>query len=185
LIVVCCFALLCLLACLQVVTMNDRMNDKLYYIENAIADGNIEDVRAFMVNRPEVLNIQASGNYPLHAACQTPECSLDLVKVLVSSNLININQQNERGSTPVMLACQYRNLSLVKYLIDKGADALIKTHNGINILTMAIYQQDIELVRYLHEQFPTMSTEIDSFNYTAIETADVLNWEEGVRVLRS
>jgi ankyrin repeat protein len=161
------------------------MNDRLYYIENAIADGNIEDVRAFMVNRPEMFKIQESGNYPLHVACQTPQCSLDLVKVLLSSNLVNINQQNERGCTPVMLACQYRNLSLVKYFIENGADAFIKTQHGVNILTMAIYQQDIELVRYLHDQFPTMSTKIDSFNYTAIETAEMLNWEEGVRVLRS
>jgi ankyrin repeat protein len=161
------------------------MNDRLYYIENAIADGNIEDVRAFMVNRPEVLKIRTSGDYPLHVACQTPQCSLDLVKVLLSSNLVNINQQNERGCTPVMLACQYRNLSLVKYFIENGADAFIKTQHGVNILTMAIYQQDIELVRYLHDQFPTMSTKIDSFNYTAIETAEMLNWEEGVRVLRS
>ena len=55
--------------------------------------------------------------------------NLEMVKLLVE-NGANINEKNERGTTPLHLASIYSNVELVKFYLEKGADPSIRDNEG-------------------------------------------------------
>lgn len=60
----------------------------------------------------------------------------DHAKSLCVSNKI-INDQNEKGWTPLIVAVYHNNLEMVKYLLERGADPFITNYNGTNLLMYA------------------------------------------------
>jgi len=63
------------------------------------------------------------GNGVLHYASE--EGNLEIVKFLIENKIItNINQRNNDGFSPFFLACNNRNINVMKYLSKHGADVL-------------------------------------------------------------
>jgi ankyrin repeat protein len=61
---------------------------------------------------------------------------LEMVQLLVAHGA-DVNQKNFRGATPLMGAAGGRNVAVVKYLIEKGADVKARDRDGYTALTYA------------------------------------------------
>ena len=60
--------------------------------------------------------------YPVHWACKRKiHGGTDLLNILLRHGA-QINNRDERGFTPLIVACQYRNCDLVHFLLQYGAD---------------------------------------------------------------
>lgn len=74
-------------------------------------------------------NVEATGNdgcRPLHLAVQTlGDVHKDLIKASVE-----LNAQDGDGNTPLLIACQRCNETIVRYLIKAGADVTIQNNKG-------------------------------------------------------
>lgn len=68
-------------------------------------------------------------------ACRQGE--LNRVKEINSFNVKIINEKDEHGWSPLMIATYYNQASVVKYLITVGADIHAKNRNGTNLLMYA------------------------------------------------
>ncbi|KAF8455165.1 ankyrin repeat-containing domain protein [Terfezia claveryi] len=61
----------------------------------------------------------------------------------------DINERNSNGETALLEAVYNNNLSCVKLLIGRGADATISTHEGTTVLHWAAQLADSEMIRFL------------------------------------
>lgn len=79
-----------------------------------------------------------------HFACCDKK-ALKLVKYLFESGF-NFNCRNYYGQTPLLLAIQYQNYEIAKYLIKKKVDVNICDCNRVSPLHLCVSQFQIELV---------------------------------------
>ena len=82
----------------------------------------------------------------LNAACKKGD--LDSVKIAHSKGA-NLNEEGERGETPILLASQNANYEVVDYLCENGADASISDGKGHSILHQPASDGEIERVKAL------------------------------------
>jgi ankyrin repeat protein len=63
---------------------------------------------------------------------------INLVKYLVKNKLYDVNKTTRKsGFTPLMCACSYGRIEIVKYLLQKGADKNITDNKGLNAFDFA------------------------------------------------
>ena len=86
-----------------------------YLIETADADPCAED---------------SQGNTALHNASSEGEGMLEIVKFILPSHGKLLEAPNNDGSTPLMLACQAGNSSVVKYFLEQGAKVDTNSHDS-------------------------------------------------------
>ena len=74
---------------------------------------------------------------------------------LCTSNKI-INDKDEHGWSPLIVAVYNNNLHMTKYLIDRGSDIEVTNNNGTNLLMYAkdcyIRNNDLTILKYLIEK---------------------------------
>ena len=109
----------------QKVTSGDRSLLIRYcrYSEN-------DPIAHFLLNngaKPDTLR-SAAGRTALHVAASYYACE-PLCTALLNAGA-DINARTNDGSTPLMLAAKSAKLRLVKLLIEKGADPLLKDNKG-------------------------------------------------------
>ena len=78
----------------------------------------------------------------------TERYDVDELKVAINAGA-DINQQNEFGFTPLLIATKENNLEHVKYLISQGADFKIKNINGNDALILATKENNVDIFKYL------------------------------------
>lgn len=121
---------------------------------------------------------------------------IDTLKLLGESQLIKyiVNQQNDEGWTPLMLACRhastYSNIKTIKLLLDNGADVNLQDTCGTTALIIAAECSNIgssnEVVKLLLDhgadinlankigQTPLMYASVFSNSCSSIETVKIL-----------
>ena len=62
---------------------------------------------------------------------------------------VNINCQDKRGNTPLILACQYGQQGMVAFLVGRGAKLDTEDQNGDTCLHWAAYKGYPDLTRLL------------------------------------
>ncbi|OUM56733.1 hypothetical protein PIROE2DRAFT_49272, partial [Piromyces sp. E2] len=65
---------------------------------------------------------------------------------------VDVNKQNLLGNTPLHHACKNNNKTIVRYLIEHGADINIKNYNLYTMLHYACENKNENLVKYLIEK---------------------------------
>lgn len=104
-------------------------------ILQAIADGNIEQVRTAISNGFDVnASINDLGWTALHAAVMFGK---DNIGLLLIENHADIDAQDHSGQTPLCLAVQSGRSYAVDYLINNGANKDIMNNDGENALSIA------------------------------------------------
>ncbi|RKK71337.1 hypothetical protein BFJ69_g11092 [Fusarium oxysporum] len=94
-----------------------------------------------MINKQAANDVDKDGKSPLHYVLECKSCNDEdrekIVKWLVSA-MKNVDVEDQRGCTPLHVACQNFKSSIVSVLIEKGANPGIKDDEGNNALHHAV-----------------------------------------------
>jgi ankyrin repeat protein len=96
---------------------------------------------------------------PLHVACRNNH--LSIVRLLISDGNINIHSKSDKdtfftwGPTPLLIACEYGNAVVVKFLLEKWADPnLARGDDGDTPLHVAATKGYVDIARLLMRKLP-------------------------------
>ena len=100
-------------------------------LHHASAFGTPDVVRLLLDHNADARVRDSDGDTPLH--CASFGGLLEVTRILLGLN-VEVNSQNEKGSTPLHLASkggqEGGNSDIVQLLLDHGADAQVRDHNG-------------------------------------------------------
>ncbi|XP_067654205.1 uncharacterized protein [Haliotis asinina] len=106
------------------------------------------DVVEFLVGRgADVSLVDRWGNNVLHLACYNGD--LEMVKLILSMNVVNINSRGWNSRTPVMRAAESGHRDVVEFLVSRGADVSLVDGYGDNVLHFACRGGDLETVKLI------------------------------------
>ncbi|XP_067685768.1 ankyrin-3-like [Haliotis asinina] len=103
----------------------------------------------------------------LHWACEGG--NVEIVKDLLTQYTVDINSNDRKGMTPMLLAAYRGKSDVLGLLIKKGANALAVDHRKRNILHLSCTGGHVDTVRYVLNQ-----TSVDINSKDHIETTPVL-----------
>ncbi|XP_046341394.2 ankyrin-1-like [Haliotis rufescens] len=98
----------------------------------------------------DVSLVSEKGDNILHLACRGG--NVEVVKYILSQDMVRINRRGSKKRTPVMVAAVNRHKEVVELLVNEGADLSRVSHNGENILYCACWGGDVEVVKYVLSQ---------------------------------
>ncbi len=82
---------------------------------------------------------------------------LDLVKYLVENFDFDINKPTRRsGFTPLMLAASFSLFEIVDYLLEKGADMMIRDTFNLNVFDYTRKLGQMDMKKYLEQRLSQM-----------------------------
>lgn len=90
--------------------------------------GGLRDIIALLTDETEMNQKDNYGNTPLHQAVAAGQS--EVVIALLNQSKDNINELNDNGESPLILASMNANIHLVELLLEKGADANLKLLDG-------------------------------------------------------
>lgn len=85
------------------------------------------------------------GNTPLHVAALIGK--LGSLVVIAKSQLIAVDTTNDRGETPLFLACRCGHAAIVDFLLSLGADARVPNKYGASCLHSLDAFEDYDILR--------------------------------------
>lgn len=107
----------------------------------AALKGKLEAARRLISRQAEV---NKPGWTPLHyAATNADDESLPMVRLLLEHHAY-IDAESPNGTTPLMMAAHYGRPSVVKLLLEEGADPLLKNQQGLTAIDFANRAQRAE-----------------------------------------
>ena len=89
----------------------------------------------------------------LHQACNTGYYNLTLIEYLAEENPMSIQYKDAQGRTPIFNVCANSHLSILKYLIEEGADPQVRDIRGQGLLHVACKNVQIEVIEALLSTF--------------------------------
>lgn len=108
---------------------------------------------------------------------------LTLVKDIVSSKSYNINEQNEKGETPLLIATHNNQVDIAKVLIDAGADVNKQDSIEDSAYLYAAAQGKTEILSYILQHATPNQTVYNRFGGNAIIPAAEKGHLENVKLL--
>ena len=122
-----------------------------------------------------------SGNTPLHCAASYDD--FEMVQVILNCK-VDVNAQNDFGSTPLDSAMRghLNDSSIVRLLLDHGADPNIPERDGLTPLHQASQKGRIEIARVLLERGASIEVE-DKWGRTPSNVASGEQHDEIINLL--
>ena len=100
----------------------------------AAIKGRLDLARSLIARGAEV---NKPGWAPLHYAATFPgPAATDMTRLMLEHHAY-IDAESPNGSTPLMMAAQYGNTTVVKLLLEEGADPLIRNQLGLTAIDFA------------------------------------------------
>ena len=120
----------------------------------------MEFILDFSVRNKIVINMNAEENLafttPLHCICSNG--SIELLKLVFNhpgtKHTIDIGAQNSKGKTLMHVACRYKQIEIVKFILDYSFE------NNIDLDLNATDDDDLSALRYLFNFNTKTQTEI-------------------------
>ncbi|XP_046562242.1 ankyrin repeat domain-containing protein 50-like [Haliotis rubra] len=116
----------------------------------AASGGHREVVELLVSTGANVSLVDRFGINILHSACLGGD--VEVVKYVLSQNMVDINGRVRCGRTAVMLAAANGHKDVVEMFVDKGATVSFVDETGNNILHCACRRGDMEAVKYILSQ---------------------------------
>ncbi|KAK6213000.1 hypothetical protein QIS74_09002 [Colletotrichum tabaci] len=99
------------------------------------------------------------GRLPIHWAASS-NC-IDIIILLAQYSNFDPDVQDGSGWTPLMIAASLKDgEALVSLLLQKGADANLKNHNGQNVLHFVASKNNLDVAKTLISQDSPVSTRV-------------------------
>ena len=108
-------------------------------------------MKTAIVNVMLILLIITTGLSASEIHTAVEEGNFNQVKELLEKSPVLLDERNERGSTPLLIASYNGHLNIVKFLMEKGADKDIRNNRGSSALNLAAYGGHLEIAKYLVE----------------------------------
>jgi ankyrin repeat protein len=115
-------------------------------LSKACSDGDLKQVKLFILKGLDVNSTDCNGNTPLFDAIRNEHS--EIVRLLVQKGAL-INTRNNYGTTPLSLASGLGNMFIVQFLVKDGALIDSKDPNDRNPLTVACMNGHIHIAEYL------------------------------------
>ncbi|XP_067650441.1 ankyrin repeat domain-containing protein 50-like isoform X1 [Haliotis asinina] len=125
----------------------------------------------------DVSLVDSSSNTILHLACIGGH--VDMVKYVLSLDVVDINVRGQYGRTPLMSAAWRGHRKVFDFLVSKGGDASVVDDDGNNILHLACIGAQVEMVKYILSQDVVDTNSRGQFGRTPLMIAA----EKGYRVV--
>ena len=163
------------------------MSEKPEYVESRFFDlvhkGRPEDLAAFLVQHPEVVNVQRQvdlGQTALVKCAYGPK--LEIAEVLLQHGA-DVNGTDGHGRTPLMIAAAQGHEEMVIKLVDAhNADVHLRDGYGFFALQKAAGKGHAEIMRFLIRRGATVG-QADYGGFTALHWAVMHGQKEAVRIL--
>ncbi|XP_071095492.1 putative ankyrin repeat protein RF_0381 [Haliotis cracherodii] len=108
------------------------------------------DIFDLLVKKGANLTMKEENNNILLMACEGG--NVDIVKYLLKQNIVDINSKNEEELTPAMEAARRGHKEVFDLLISEGADLTHVNEDDDNILHLACYGGNVDIVKYVLQQ---------------------------------
>ncbi|XP_067661560.1 ankyrin repeat domain-containing protein 50-like [Haliotis asinina] len=113
----------------------------------AAENGHKDVVKLLADKEADVSIVDETGDNILHCACRGGDA--EVVKYILSQEMVEINSLGHRKKTPVMVAGQEGHMEVVELLAKLRADLSLSDESGSNILHTASYRGHIGIVKYI------------------------------------
>merc|ERR1712038_1131234 len=116
----------------------------------AAEQGNLKILNFLVQNAPDVVDMKGfQGRTPLGGA--VIDGHLNVVKYLISQHNVNIDSQENDGSTPLILAAYFNRPKVARFLFEKGANNSIKDNDGQTALDYARSKKFVNIIEILKQ----------------------------------
>ncbi|XP_071115609.1 ankyrin repeat domain-containing protein 50-like [Haliotis cracherodii] len=107
-----------------------------------------KDVVELLVSEGADTSLLSKKRYSLlHCACRGGQ--VEVVKYVLSQDMVDINSRGWKKRTPIMLAAVNGHKEVVELLLSEGADVSLVDEAGNNILHWASEGGDVEVIKYV------------------------------------
>ncbi|XP_067654159.1 putative ankyrin repeat protein RF_0381 [Haliotis asinina] len=142
------------------------------------------DVVKFLVGEgADVSQVDSDGDTVLHYACRKGD--LEIVELILSLNMVDINSRGRFSITPVMGAVHYKHRDVVKVLVGDGAEMSLVDSDGNTVLHYACRSGDLEIVDLILSAYKADINALNNDGKTAVDEARVHGVPQIVELLMS
>ncbi|XP_071104774.1 putative ankyrin repeat protein RF_0381 [Haliotis cracherodii] len=127
------------------VDINIELWDGITPLLRAAHYGNSELFKFLVTKGANMTMVDSEDENVLHFACRGE--SVEIVKYIITQNILNMNAKQVIGMTPVMLAASLGYRGVFECLVEEGADISIEHVDGNNILHLACIGGSVEIVK--------------------------------------
>lgn len=101
-------------------------------------------------NDPSLISVRdQNGNSALHYAVSVSDDDL-LIELIKRYPNINVNVQNNNGTSPVHIAAEKQNLNALRILLKSGANFELKTNMGSTPLLLAVFKNALPSIKFFN-----------------------------------
>lgn len=101
----------------------------------------------YLLGKIPINSVDKMGMTPLHLAAYNNQ--IEIVEFLCSISDCDLNIRDIKKKTPLYIACERSNNTIVQLLISHGADFRAITPNNISLISVSVIQKNPDLCQYL------------------------------------
>ncbi len=116
-------------------------------VGQTVLDGNVAKLKEIVSTNPKKKIEASDACHPLLNAARVGH--VDIIELLLARRGLNINYQNSLGMTALMSAVMGRQVGVVEFLLQSGADVDLKMTNGRTALMFAVRSDEKEIQKLL------------------------------------